>query len=219
VDVSSEMGRGGEVVIEGREIEIGSGAVIDASGRDGGGSMRIGGGFQGRDAEVANAESLAVESEVLLLANSREDGDGGTVILWSDQDTVFRGDISTETLGAGRGGFVEVSGKERLGFHGFVSTLAADGRAGTLLLDPANGTISNSPDNHGGDPFNINAANLVTALGSSNVVISTPSGGGSPGHLTFQDEVIWNSGFFLAALAHGNIEFQSSVQNEGVGEI
>src|SRR5690606_20663997 len=78
---------------------------------------------------------------------------------------------------------------------------------------------SNSPDNHGGDPFNINAANLVTALGSSNVVISTPSGGGSPGHLTFQDEVIWNSGFFLAALAHGNIEFQSSVQNEGVGEI
>jgi hypothetical protein len=45
---------------------------------------------------------------------------------------------------SGNGGFVEVSGKENLMFQGKVNTTASNGLAGTLLLDPANITISNA---------------------------------------------------------------------------
>src|SRR5690606_13242568 len=89
VDVSSAVGRGGEVVVEGRDIEVGGTAVVDASGELGGGSVRIGGGFQGGDATVANAESLTVANGALLLADSASEGDGGNVILWSEGDTKF----------------------------------------------------------------------------------------------------------------------------------
>src|SRR5690606_14486918 len=126
--------RGGELVVEGREIAIGSGADIDASGTRGG-SVRIGGGFQGRDAEVANAENLVVEAGSRIRANGAG-GDAGSVILWSDGATQFSGEVRAEAAGGGDGGFVEVSGKETLSYRGVVSTLSESGRNGTLLLDP-----------------------------------------------------------------------------------
>ena len=217
VDVSSSHGVGGDVVVEGRAIAVGSTGMVDASGRSGGGRVRIGGGFQGSDAEVENAERVLINDGATLRANARESGRGGQLIAWSDGDTFFEGTISA--TGMTGGGFVEVSGRDRLGFHGAVSTLSADGTAGTLLLDPTNGTVSSAAANTGGSPFNINAANLVTALGSNHVVISTPAAGPDPGHLTFQNAVIWNSDFSLSTLAHGDVTFLASVQNGGAGAI
>src|SRR5690606_23677957 len=126
VDVSSESSVGGAVVVEGPEIAVGGTADINASGIEGG-SVRSGGGFQGKDAAVANAETLVVESGARIEANGA-DGDAGSVILWSDDSTRFSGEIRAEAGGSGRGGFVEVSGKDTLHFEGLVSTLAANGQ-------------------------------------------------------------------------------------------
>ncbi|MEM9090117.1 MAG: hypothetical protein AAGC93_15365 [Cyanobacteria bacterium P01_F01_bin.53] len=61
------------------------------------------------------------------------------MIVWADDTTQFLGEISaTGGEAGGNGGFVEVSGKQNLIFRGEVDTHAAQGRAGTLLLDPEN---------------------------------------------------------------------------------
>ena len=67
------------------------------------------------------------------------------MILWSDQTTSFAGTILA--LGGaqfGNGGFVGNVRQGAADFTGNVSTLAPNGAAGTLLLDPFNMTISNS---------------------------------------------------------------------------
>lgn len=221
VDVSSSSGQGGSVVVEGDSISVGGGAMVDASGANGG-SVRIGGGFQGRDADVRNAldASVAVGSVIRAdgLETGTDEGRAGSVVIWSDGDTLFSGEISAQ--GTVRGGFVEVSGKERLGFDGVVSTLAADGTAGTLLLDPRNGIISTATHSVAGSPFIINRNTLQTALGSNHVVVSTfDTGATEEGHLSVRDSVIWNSNFGLTLLAEGDIYVGAHIVSRGAGDI
>ena len=145
VDVSSAAGRGGDLLVLGQKLLLGNGAQLDASGRDGGGRIRVGGDFQGRNPEVPNAERVTVLSGARLSADAGALGDGGQVVMWSDLGTRFFGQISARggALG-GDGGSVEVSGKAGLDFQGRVDLGAARGRAGTLLLDPLNITVQES---------------------------------------------------------------------------
>ena len=77
--------------------------------------MNVGGGFQGNDGNISNAETVTVESGARLSADSISDGDAGTVVVWSDQDTLFSGEISARGAGSGKGGFVEVFGQGKIG--------------------------------------------------------------------------------------------------------
>src|SRR5690606_38308135 len=124
------------------EIALNAGSSIDVSGTSGGGSVRIGGGLQGRDSEIPNARQLSMAEGAEIRADATLVGDGGSVVLWSDGDTLFRGDITALGRGSGQGGLVEVSGRERLLVDGRVSTLAESGANGVLLLDPRNLSIS-----------------------------------------------------------------------------
>ncbi|NLT70155.1 MAG: filamentous hemagglutinin N-terminal domain-containing protein [Verrucomicrobiaceae bacterium] len=94
IDVTTPLGRGGDVVVEAKEIEVGSTAVVDASGATGGGGVRIGGGFQGRDATIQNADHVVIGDGAVLRADATASGDGGNVIVWSDGDTLFQGELS-----------------------------------------------------------------------------------------------------------------------------
>ncbi|HEY9609765.1 MAG TPA: CHAT domain-containing protein, partial [Allocoleopsis sp.] len=139
---SSLLQTGGSVNVLGNKVGL-LGATINASGNDGGGAVMIGGGFQGRGS-VPNAISTYVSRDSVINASALLNGDGGTVILWSDQVTRFEGAINA--LGgasSGNGGFVEVSGKGSLAFKGTVDTSAVYGNVGTLLLDPTNIEIRN----------------------------------------------------------------------------
>ena len=128
ISATGTSGSGGSVVVTGAEVTMSGAASIDASGSLGGGTIKVGGGFQGRDTDIQNATDTTIGSGVILAANAIDSGSGGKVIIWADQDTLFEGEISAQ--GIDGGGFVEVSGKERLGFDGVVSTLAANGSAG-----------------------------------------------------------------------------------------
>ncbi|MCG8602613.1 MAG: hypothetical protein MI807_20885, partial [Verrucomicrobiales bacterium] len=216
LDAAGSHATGGDIVVEGEVVSIGSTASLDASGVTGGGQVQIGGGFQGNDESIRNAVSTTISEGAKISANSQESGNAGTVIVWSDVSTEYRGGISAEALGgSGNGGFVEVSGKEFLTFDGIVSTLSANGRNGTLLLDPTDLTVSNAA----ASANNVNVGDLTTALGSNNVVISTNPAGVQDGDIRINDNVDYTSANDLTFLAHGNIEMIRRVQNQGDGDV
>ncbi|WP_338767261.1 filamentous hemagglutinin N-terminal domain-containing protein [Massilia sp. METH4] len=140
LDASGQIG--GRIEATAGGVQLSGHALADASGRDGGGSIAIGGDWQGRGA-LANAASTSVARGAVLRANATGSGNGGVVSVWSDGDTRFAGAIEARggTV-AGNGGQVEVSGKLRLGFDGDVDTAALAGRAGSLLLDPGSLVVS-----------------------------------------------------------------------------
>ncbi|MEG4226417.1 CHAT domain-containing protein [Microcoleus sp. N9_B2] len=149
-DVSARGGAGGSVNVLGDKVGL-LGAKIEASGPDGGGTVRIGGDYRG-EGTVPNATMTYVDGKSSIAANATESGNGGRVFVWADNTTAFLGSISANgvsTTGtAGVGGFVEVSGKQRLIFNGTVDTSGTNG-LGTLLLDPENILITDSAEGTG----------------------------------------------------------------------
>ncbi len=144
---------GGAIDVLGERVGLLAGAELDAAGESGGGFIRVGGDFQGRNAQVANAQRTYVDRAATINADAGGNGNGGRVIVWADDQTQSFGTISARggALG-GDGGFVEVSGKQRLAFDSKVDTRAPEGRMGTLLLDPNDifVTSSTSAGSYGG---------------------------------------------------------------------
>jgi len=143
VDVSArgEGSRGGRAEILGERIGL-LGAEVDASGDSGGGTVLVGGNYQGRGT-TRRARSTSVNQSSHITADALTDGDGGTVVLWADGTTDFDGRISAQGgLDGGNGGTLEVSGLQGGRFAGTANAAAPAGTAGMLLLDPKNITIT-----------------------------------------------------------------------------
>src|SRR6185436_17751350 len=124
------------------------GAEIDASGATGGGTVLIGGNYQGKGPE-RNATLTTMDALSVVRADATAAGDGGRVILWSDDTTLFDGNIYARGgKESGSGGFVETSGKQTLNVElGYVNTSAPHGNFGDWLLDPAAITIATGGTN------------------------------------------------------------------------
>ncbi|MFY9459364.1 MAG: filamentous hemagglutinin N-terminal domain-containing protein, partial [Aquabacterium commune] len=142
VDVSGlDSGeRGGRVDITGQQLSVAASARIDARGDAGGGTVHLGGGWQGTGS-LAHANRVDVAQGAQIDASAVTLGDGGEVVVWSQGVTRFQG-LARARGGAqgGDGGRVEVSGAQ-LGFQGQVDTAAPLGRTGSLLLDPTDLTV------------------------------------------------------------------------------
>ncbi|MBP0018030.1 MAG: CHAT domain-containing protein [Cyanobacteria bacterium SBLK] len=140
-EINTHGTTGGNINIIGDLVQIMS--DLDASGVNDGGNIRIGGGYQGKD-NIPNSIETFISNNATIQANALQTGNGGEIIIWSDDTTQFYGDIFSEGgIISGDGGFVEVSGKRILDFQGFVSTApnSANGNYGMLLLDPSNWSI------------------------------------------------------------------------------
>jgi filamentous hemagglutinin family protein len=233
VDATGSAALGGNIKVEGRNIVVGNTASVDASGDTGGGNVQIGGGFQGKDATIRNAESLRVDDGSYIASNSVSEGRGGNIILWSDNSTVFEGSLSAR--GVTRGGFAEISGKDTLAVTGDVDLSSTSGVGGDLLLDPTNITISaiGAPGIGGSTISNVWLSNQLDA--GNNVIISTNFGGAERGNIVVgrtgsaaeavADRVEWYQdsasivGGTLSLLATGDIAFNTSVRSAGAGGI
>src|SRR5215204_1411655 len=220
--------KGGTIVITGENIEV-AGARIDASGKAGGGKVLIGGDWAGGKPNTAlvnnqsakleakaipTATTLSVDAATIIDASAKDSGDGGKVILWSDNLTTFAGTILARGGDVwGNGGFVEVSGKEHLAFLGNVDTGALNGLTGTLLLDPKDYYIVSSP---GGPPTGadeITNTNLQNQLATNNVIIATNNAVSPPGQngdIFVQSNVTWSAATTLTLSAFRNINVGSS---------
>ncbi|MBE7384543.1 MAG: filamentous hemagglutinin N-terminal domain-containing protein [Leptolyngbya sp. SIO1E4] len=163
LDVSGTVG--GDVAVVGDRVGL-LGVLVDASGEYGGGTVRVGGDYQGQPT-LPGSTLTYVSEDSTLTVNGGSDGNGGRVILWSDGTTVFYGDI--EAAGgavSGDGGFIEVSGQQALVFRGTATAPAPYGQVGTLLLDPTDITIRNGTqdgDDSDGSAFLLTEFNFSAA--------------------------------------------------------
>ena len=124
--------KGDKVHLFGRDIHL-TGAQIDASSSSQGGEVLIGGEFQGKG-NTPYASKVFMDSTSIIQANALEEGDGGLVVLWSKDQTVFNGLI--EAKGISLGGMVETSSQGQLGVAGTVHAESLSGEGGAWLLDP-----------------------------------------------------------------------------------
>jgi len=126
---------GGKVNITGYTIALDSPTVIDVSGDAGGGVINIGGNAHG-NGPLPHADTLSVAPNTSLLANALTTGNGGQIVLWSDNNTNAYGLLQAKGGSeSGNGGSVEVSGGH-LNYDATVDTSAPNGLLGSLLLDP-----------------------------------------------------------------------------------
>lgn len=141
---------GGEVNVLGNRVAALS-AAIDASAPGGGGTVRIGGDYQGQD-PILTATYTFVDEDSVIRADALEQGNGGNIFVWANNTTQFYGFASargarvsageSSSLFIPKGGFVEISGRDQLKFEGGIDVSAPFGKFGTVLFDPQNITIT-----------------------------------------------------------------------------
>ncbi len=167
IDVSGE--KGGKIGIFGKTVGV-IDATLEASGRSGGGNVRVGGDYQG-SGPAPNAMTTIVDRTSKIRVNSIDRSDAGEAIIWSDGTTRFAGSIEAKGgAQGGNGGSVEVSGRKQLGFTGSVDVSAPQGRSGTLLLDPDEIRIVNG--NGGANDAEIADGSILSTDGAGIFTIS-----------------------------------------------
>jgi filamentous hemagglutinin family protein len=176
---------GGMVSVLGDKVALGADASIDVSGDVGGGTALIGGAAHGAGPQQ-NATTTLVAGGATIDADALTRGAGGTVVVWSEDDTSIAGSILARG-GAliGDGGFVETSSKGVLGVTS-TATIAVDapaGAGGEWLLDPRNVTI-------GGHHGTIAASSIERSLNhGGNVTITTGHFGHQAGNITVNSAI------------------------------
>ncbi|MEC8435379.1 MAG: autotransporter-associated beta strand repeat-containing protein, partial [SAR324 cluster bacterium] len=161
----------GSITITGDEVRIDGDSQLLATGNEQGGLIQIGGSWQNSNPTVREAIKTTIEYGAFLDASAIYNGDGGTIVAWSDITNLLSMTFVSGTLKArggeygGRGGRIETSGfvLEIAGID--VDASATAGENGLWLLDPYDYTIDS-----------IEADYIVDALGDQiNVTISTAS--------------------------------------------
>ena len=207
IDASSATDKGGAVAVLGEKVGLMDGAVIDASGATGGGTVLIGGDWQGKGelgATGRNAQVAYVAPTASINVDATQRGDGGTAVAWADDTTRFNGSISAQGgLLGGDGGKVETSGKRALAVGPIASVTtnarAAQAKAGAWLLDPNNIAIAVGGETNitGAQTFTaatdaastINVSTIQSALATGSVVVQTTTGNSSGA-----GDISWASG-------------------------
>ncbi|OGA61903.1 MAG: hypothetical protein A3F77_18680 [Betaproteobacteria bacterium RIFCSPLOWO2_12_FULL_67_28] len=196
---SASGAKGGEIQVLGNKVGLTGDARVDASGEAGGGMVLIGGDFQGKNPEVPNAYRTYFGPEAMIKADAISSGDGGKVIVWSDDATRAYGTISARGgAQGGNGGLVETSG-HYLDVTRAPDVSAPNGKGGTWLLDPWDITISAASDQNSSNvgsgttydfrasasPSVVSVSTITTALAAGgNVTVRTSGSGTEQGNIT-----------------------------------
>ena len=227
-------GQGGKVVVQGQNILLDKGSSITATGSKGGGEVYIGGGWQGKDSSIRNADKVVMQDGARIDVSATQQGNGGTAVLWSESFTNFRGQISAKGgENGGNGGQVETSSHGNLQAFGSVRASAKKGKAGNWLLDPlditivqnAGGNAANETDENGEKIFSPGSAtqsqvsntsiNSELNNGTSVTVLtnSTSSGSNQAGNITVNADINKTSGTdaTLTLKADGNITVNKNI--------
>jgi hypothetical protein len=238
VRAESADGTGGNVTVTGRSVLINDNAELSVNGSTAGGTVLIGGDFQGDDrAGLREADTTTVAAGARITADSTGIGNAGTAIVWANDDTIFHGEISASARGiSGNGGLVEVSGRRYLFHDGVASASAVNGSSGTVLFDPGSivvGDASGTPPP--GTSFVTIASINNTLQGGTNVLLVTSSGSiifNSLGGGGFDDTaasgsannrhtaIQWtNSNASFGAFASGSVIVNNHIRTSGAGSI
>lgn len=206
---------GGNIAVTGDKVGINDGALLDATGQAGGGSIAVGGGWQGKDPNIRQANAVYIARSATLDASAISTGDGGEIVAWSD---VSKPGASTRAYGtlrarggalSGNGGRIETSG-HWLDVQGMrLDATAPNGSGGTWLLDPEDLTIGS-------------VATDAIFIPPGPFAIFT-SGAGTPNVLNTDIETQLNAGVSVVlqtaptGSGAGNIAVNASVSKTGGG--
>ena len=136
----------GSITITGDEVRIDGDSQLLATGNDQGGLIQIGGSWQNSNPTVRQAIKTTIEYGALLDVSAIYNGNGGTIVAWSDITNLLSMTLVSGTLKArggehgGRGGRIETSGAHLRTEKVIVDT----GEGGEWLLDPYNYTITDN---------------------------------------------------------------------------
>ena len=234
VSAKGKNGKGGEVLILGEHVGLLGDANIDASGYTGGGTVLIGGSWQNSDTSIQQATKTIVESGTTIKANAIDNGDGGTIVAWSDVNnhtsTTFAHGAFEVKGGrfSGNGGRIETSGGY-LNIAGInVNATSINGHGGEWLLDPYDITIDGTgPTTTGATPLPTYESVLTSVIlntdieaqlnAGTNVTIQTGAASAGLGNITVNAPISKTSGGVntLTLKAHNNIITNSSISVSG----
>ncbi|MEO8104480.1 MAG: filamentous hemagglutinin N-terminal domain-containing protein, partial [Betaproteobacteria bacterium] len=224
IRATSKTANGGTITITGPTVSIGA-AALDASGATGGGTILIGGGLQGSGA-LAHAETVAVASGATLKADATGNGNGGTIVVWSDGATSVKGLLTATGADRGNGGTIETSGHD-LDVAGIaVNAAAPRGVAGTWLLDPFNLTVTDTastaiqspsgtwtPNAGGSIVLNTDVSAALNA--GTNVVLQTGGASAEAGNVNVNAPVSWSANTTLTLTAANNVNINANITATG----
>ncbi|MBX3604130.1 MAG: filamentous hemagglutinin N-terminal domain-containing protein [Piscinibacter sp.] len=226
VDVSGGD-HGGRAEVTGEKVLLDAGSLLDASGGSAGGTVLVGGNWQGQG-PLRNAQQTHVDAAARIDVSATGSGDAGTAVVWADDTTRFYGHIDARGgASGGDGGQVEVSGKRHLTYAGDVDARATAGRQGALLLDPSNIRITDTdlaispaaPFVGSADTSQLSVTTLRNAVNAANVTVDANggTGGASTPGISVEAALDWNSGFTLTLQASGTIDIGANISNAGTG--
>ena len=218
LEASSLVNKGGKIVLEGNEIVLNRNSKIEAKGPAGGGTVLVGGDWQG-SGEVRTATRVSMETGASIDASATDHGDGGKVVLWSDTKdndsrTQVHGSITVQGgPQGGGGGQVETSGHQIDIAGATVNASASQGNAGQWLIDPYDYTIGTSE-----------ASAIATALGAASVTVTTANdvtgygsngSSASSGDITVNSAITWSANNKLTLSAARNININAAITANG----
>jgi len=155
----------------------------------------------------------------VIQAQTLVTGENGSIMLMGGMEsgTVnVGGTLDASAPVGGDGGFIETSAAHvKIADNAIITTLSAQGKSGTWLIDPVDFTIATV----GGD---ITPGNLTIALNSNNVTINTAAAGlntatnlygttAGAGDINVNSAVTWGTATTLTLDAVHNVNFNAAV--------
>ena len=214
VRARSVDGQTGMIRMTAGEVRFGAGSRTEASGASGG-QIEIGGGWQGAG-DLAHARNVKIAQGAEIHADAQADGGtGGTVAVWSDGRTDFRGAITARGKGTGAGGKVETSGKS-VYITGAVNVASEQGKNGTWLIDPGDVVIKHLTASDTPSDSLIEVTSISDALDAGGTVAKATATDRDY-KMTVQDAITKTSAAesTLSLTATGNIEINASITSSG----
>jgi filamentous hemagglutinin family protein len=229
LEANSISNKGGKIYLEGDDITLTATSKIEAKGATGGGTVLVGGDWQG-SGDLRQATKVTMEAGATIDASVTDKGDGGKVVLWSD---VHNADSATRVNGSikaeagpngGDGGKVETSG-HRLNVDSIqVSTQSTKGKTGEWLLDPLDFTIAASGGDMTGTALgNLLASNNIsiyagtTAANTATSYYGSVAGAGA--NIKINDNISWSTNKTLTLTATGGVIGSGGIEMTGLGTV
>ncbi|NEQ56982.1 MAG: filamentous hemagglutinin N-terminal domain-containing protein [Moorea sp. SIO4A1] len=212
---------GGKVTVLGDQVGLFDSGSIDVSGNSSGGEALIGGDFQGQG-QLPLATATYIGRDTTINADAVSTGNGGLIVIWSNQSTRAYGTLTARGgAQSGNGGLIETSSANFLDVTGVrVDASAANGNAGTWLLDPRNVTLGFADTSNGsfdsnsniftptGDDAVVNIPDIEAQLNAgTNVTITTGTTGTQEGNITAD-------GFGITKTTEGEVTLTLEAAND-----
>ncbi|MDH6155876.1 filamentous hemagglutinin family protein, partial [Polynucleobacter sphagniphilus] len=145
IEANSAQATGGNISLKGNNITLASGSKTTATGAAAGGTINVGvnnaNNQSVQDAIQNNslANTVSVQTNATVDASATQNGNGGTINIWSQIKTLIAGNLFAKGgAQGGNGGFIETSSKGNVSIaaSSIIDTSAPNGKTGMWTIDP-----------------------------------------------------------------------------------